>query len=226
MPLVSQNELGGLTEKAWRGISITDPVPWGLVKDSNVMVQWLASRDISFENDLEQCLTMISKNPMLGQNNPLDTGILIAPLHGLIMLDIIMAEQIAWRGQIYGVNFMIAAMGLLVSSANYKNSQSFGKLILSDGNGLAAFCTDTGVYAKLPLNHDGKFSFEYASQDNAKTMEPNSKGLTFVPRGKNHAIEITDKLWKQMLEYAQNSYLPENELSRSRGAGAGNIDND
>ncbi len=77
MPLVSQNELGGLTEKAWRGLSISHPVPWGLAKDSNNMVQWLASRQLSFADSLIECLAMVKANPELAQTNPLESGVLV-----------------------------------------------------------------------------------------------------------------------------------------------------
>ncbi len=144
MPLVSQNELGGLTEKAWRGLSITHPVPWGLAKDSNNMVQWLASRQLSFADSLIECLAMVKANPDLAQDNPLESGVLLAPLYGLVMIDSILAEDMAWDGQIYGVNFVIAGMGLLGSDqmADHHDSshvpdpiiyrKSYGRMFRSD----------------------------------------------------------------------------------------------
>jgi hypothetical protein len=225
MPLVSQNELGGLTEKAWRGLSVDCPVPWGLAKDSNIMVQWLASRGLGFADSLIECLAMVKENPMLAHKNPLDSGVMIAPLHGMVMLDSILAEGMVWNGQIYGTHFIMAGMGLLLDDDLAKSRDHAARLTLSDDDGIAAEWGDQMIRMRASMLSNGQYELrggDYADrQANISLTTPNSPS-----HNSTHAIDVNDAVWQQMLEHAQNSYVPENELSRSRGAGAGNIDND
>jgi hypothetical protein len=225
MPLVSQNELGGLTEKAWRGLSVDCPVPWGLAKDSNIMVQWLASRGLGFADSLIECLAMVKENPMLAHKNPLDSGVMIAPLHGMVMLDSILAEGMVWNGQIYGAHFIMAGMGLLLDDDLAKSRDHAARLTLSDDDGIAAEWGDQMIRMRASMLSNGQYELrggDYADrQANISLTTPNSPS-----HNSTHAIDVNDAVWQQMLEHAQNSYVPENELSRSRGAGAGNIDND
>jgi hypothetical protein len=225
MPLVSQNELGGLTEKAWRGLSVDCPVPWGLAKDSNIMVQWLASRGLGFADSLIECLAMVKENPMLAHKNPLDSGVMIAPLHGMVMLDSILAEGMVWNGQIYGAHFIMAGMGLLLDDDLAKSRDHAARLTLSDDDGIAAEWGDQMIRMRASMLSNGQYELrggDHADrQANISLTAPNSPS-----HNSTHAIDVNDAVWQQMLEHAQNSYVPENELSRSRGAGAGNIDND
>ena len=225
MPLVSQNELGGLTEKAWRGLSVDCPVPWGLAKDSNIMVQWLASRGLGFADSLIECLAMVKENPMLAHKNPLDSGVMIAPLHGMVMLDSILAEGMVWNGQIYGAHFIMAGMGLLFDDDLAKSRDHAARLTLSDDDGIAAEWGDQMIRMRASMLSNGQYELrggDHADrQANISLTTPNSPS-----HNSTHAIDVNDAVWQQMLEHAQNSYVPENELSRSRGAGAGNIDND
>ena len=225
MPLVSQNELGGLTEKAWRGLSVDCPVPWGLAKDSNIMVQWLASRGLGFADSLIECLAKVKENPMLAHENPLDSGVMIAPLHGMVMLDSILAEGMVWNGQIYGAHFIMAGMGLLLDDDLAKSRDHAARLTLSDDDGIAAEWGDQMIRMRASMLSNGQYELrggDYADrQANISLTTPNSPS-----HNSTHAIDVNDAVWQQMLEHAQNSYVPENELSRSRGAGAGNIDND
>jgi hypothetical protein len=225
MPLVSQNELGGLTEKAWRGLSVDCPVPWGLAKDSNIMVQWLASRGLGFADSLIECLAMVKENPMLAHKNPLDSGVMIAPLHGMVMLDSILAEGMVWNGQIYGAHFIMAGMGLLLDDDLAKSRDHAARLTLSDDDGIAAEWGDQMIRMRASMLSNGQYELrggDHADrQANISLTTPNSPS-----HNSTHAIDVNDAVWQQMLEHAQNSYVPENELSRSRGAGAGNIDND
>ena len=225
MPLVSQNELGGLTEKAWRGLSVDCPVPWGLAKDSNIMVQWLASRGLGFADSLIECLAMVKENPMLAHKNPLDSGVMIAPLHGMVMLDSILAEGMVWNGQIYGAHFIMAGMGLLLNDDLAKSRDHAARLTLSDDDGIAAEWGDQMIRMRASMLSNGQYELrggDHADrQANISLTTPNSPS-----HNSTHAIDVNDAVWQQMLEHAQNSYVPENELSRSRGAGAGNIDND
>ena len=225
MPLVSQNELGGLTEKAWRGLSVDCPVPWGLAKDSNIMVQWLASRGLGFADSLIECLAMVKENPMLAHKNPLDSGVMIAPLHGMVMLDSILAEGMVWNGQIYGAHFIMAGMGLLLDDDLAKSRDHAARLTLSDADGIAAEWVDQMIRMRASMLSNGQYELrggDHADrQANISLTTPNSPS-----HNSTHAIDVNDAVWQQMLEHAQNSYVPENELSRSRGAGAGNIDND
>jgi hypothetical protein len=225
MPLVSQNELGGLTEKAWRGLSVDCPVPWGLAKDSNIMVQWLASRGLGFADSLIECLAMVKENPMLAHKNPLDSGVMIAPLHGMVMLDSILAEGMVWNGQIYGAHFIMAGMGLLLDDDLAKSRDHAARLTLSDDDGIAAEWGDQMIRMRASMLSNGQYELrggDHADrQANISLTTPNSPS-----HNSTHAIDVNDAVWQQMLEHAQNSYVPENDLSRSRGAGAGNIDND
>lgn len=225
MPLVSQNELGGLTEKAWRGLSVDCPVPWGLAKDSNIMVQWLASRGLGFADSLIECLAMVKENPMLAHKNPLDSGVMIAPLHGMVMLDSILAEGMVWNGQIYGAHFIMAGMGLLLDDDLANSRDHAARLTLSDDDGIAAEWGDQMIRMRASMLSNGQYELrggDHADrQANISLTTPNSPS-----HNSTHAIDVNDAVWQQMLEHAQNSYVPENELSRSRGAGAGNIDND
>lgn len=225
MPLVSQNELGGLTEKAWRGLSVDCPVPWGLAKDSNIMVQWLASRGLGFADSLIECLAIVKENPMLAHKNPLDSGVMIAPLHGMVMLDSILAEGMVWNGQIYGAHFIMAGMGLLLDDDLAKSRDHAARLTLSDDDGIAAEWGDQMIRMRASMLSNGQYELrggDHADrQANISLTTPNSPS-----HNSTHAIDVNDAVWQQMLEHAQNSYVPENELSRSRGAGAGNIDND
>ena len=225
MPLVSQNELGGLTEKAWRGLSVDCPVPWGLAKDSNIMVQWLASRGLGFADSLIECLAMVKENPMLAHKNPLDSGVMIAPLHGMVMLDSILAEGMVWNGQIYGAHFIMAGMGLLLDDDLAKSRDHAARLTLSDDDGIAAEWGDQMIRMRASMLSNGQYELcggDHADkQANVSLTTPNSPS-----HNSTHAIDVNDAVWQQMLEHAQNSYVPEHELSRSRGAGAGNIDND
>ena len=225
MPLVSQNELGGLTEKAWRGLSVDCPVPWGLAKDSNIMVQWLASRGLGFADSLIECLAMVKENPMLAHKNPLDSGVMIAPLHGMVMLDSILAEGMVWNCQIYGAHFIMAGMGLLLNDDLAKSRDHAARLTLSDDDGIAAEWGDQMIRMRASMLSNGQYVLrggDHADrQANISLTTPNSPS-----HNSTHAIDVNDAVWQQMLEHAQNSYVPENELSRSRGAGAGNIDND
>lgn len=226
MPLVSQNELGGLTEKAWRGLSISHPVPWGLAKDSNMMVQWLASRKLSFADSLIECLAMVKANPELAQDNPLESGVLLAPLYGLVMIDSILAEDMAWDGQIYGVNFVIAGMGLLGSDQMADRHDSSQILTLSHTGNLMAECSDQMIRMNTSPLTDSRYALLGSDHMATDQKEDAIASLTPLAVPTADAVNIDDGVWQQMLDYAQNSYVPENELSRHRGAGAGNIDND
>lgn len=226
MPLVSQNELGGLTEKAWRGLSVDCPVPWGLAKDSNIMVQWLASRGLGFADSLIECLAMVKENPMLAHKNPLDSGVMIAPLHGMVMLDSILAEGMIWNGQIYGTHFIMAGMGLLLDDDLANSRDNAARLTLSDADGIAAEWEDQMIRMRASMLSNGQYELRGGGNADAQTADISLTTPSNSPHNSTHAIDVNDAVWQQMLEHAQNSYVPENELSRSRGAGAGNIDND
>ena len=226
MPLVSQNELGGLTEKAWRGLSVDCPVPWGLAKDSNIMVQWLASRGLGFADSLIECLAMVKENPMLAHKNPLDSGVMIAPLHGMVMLDSILAEGMVWNGQIYGVPFIMAGMGLLLDDNLANSRDNTIRLTLSDADGIAAGWKDQMIRMRASMLSDGQYELRSGGHADWQAADISLTTPNSPPHNSTHAIDVNYAVWHQMQEHAQNSYVPENELSRSRGAGAGNIDND
>ncbi len=242
MPLVSQNELGGLTEKAWRGLAVDTPVAWGLAKDSNAMVQWLASHDYPFEKDLLDTLSQVRAQPQIAHDNPLDSGVLIAPLHGLIMLDSLMADQLTWKGHIYGINFIIAAMGLLKDATSNARQNDGQGIVLCQDNSILAMWSGAEIRLSKSAYSDGAYEL-HPLTDHAGDAGHANKGvissslsslsaltslssLSSLADSKNDAVTVTQSLWQQLLDYAQNTYVPENEISRNRGAGAGNIDND
>jgi hypothetical protein len=188
-------------------------------------VQWLASRGLGFADSLIECLAMVKENPMLAHKNPLDSGVMIAPLHGMVMLDSILAEGMVWNGQIYGAHFIMAGMGLLLDDDLAKSRDHAARLTLSDDDGIAAEWGDQMIRMRASMLSNGQYELrggDHADrQANISLTTPNSPS-----HNSTHAIDVNDAVWQQMLEHAQNSYVPENELSRSRGAGAGNIDND
>lgn len=236
MPLVSQNELGGLTEKAWRGLAVDTPVAWGLAKDCNVMVQWLASRGYPFEKDLLDTLSQVRAQPQIAYDNPFYSEVLIAPLHGLIMLDSLMADSSRWKGHIYGINFIIAAMGLLKDATNNARQNDGQGIALCQDNDVLAMWSGSEIQISQSACCDGVYELQSvtdntgdASDEGAANHTNNgitSPSLCSLADSKNDAVIVSQTLWQQLLDYAQNSYVPENEMSRHRGAGAGNIDND
>ena len=99
------------------------------------------------------------------------------------------------------------------------------RLTLSDADGIAAGWKDQIIWMRASMLSDGQYELRGGGHDDRQAdislTTPNNPS-----HNSTHAINVNDAVWQQMQEHAQNSYVPENELSRSRGAGAGNIDND
>jgi hypothetical protein len=119
----------------------------------------------------------------------------------------------------------MAGMGLLLDDNLANGRDNAIRLTLSDADGIAAGWEDQMIRMRASMLSDGQYELRGGGhadrQADISLTTPNSP-----PHNSTHAIDVNDAVWQQMQEHAQNSYVPENELSRSRGAGAGNIDND
>ncbi len=142
------------------------------------------------------------------------------------MIDSILAEDMTWDGQIYGVNFVIAGMGLLGSDQRADHHDSPHVLTLSYTGNLMAECSDQVIQMNTSPLADGRYKLLGSDHIEIDQKDDTIASLSPLTEPKADAVYIDDAIWQQLLDYAQNSYVPENELSRHRGAGAGNIDND
>ena len=82
------------------------------------------------------------------------------------------------------------------------------------------------IRMRASMLSDGQYELRGGGHADAQTADISLTTPNNPPHNSTHAIDVNDAVWQQMQVHAQNSYVPENELSRSRGAGAGNIDND
>lgn len=208
---LSQNEIAGTTVKACRGVG----VEWGLAHDAGYLAQYLAACDTPFLGSLLQVLEQIDGGDAPRLADAAVMRSIHAPVASLALLEWIAATGQPWQGEVAAPRYLFAALAIFTAEND---------LCFTVGTASEKYHAEKGV-----LRGAGEYASPLAveitcHQHGAGGISDDEPVLP-TPRP-GVSVQVPEKCWQRLLDYAHRTYVPETEHSRTAGAGAGDIDNE
>lgn len=211
---LSRNEIRAECEKALRGTGL----PWGIARDGGMMASWLGGMGLPFLGGINRAVETIAQDQGSGRD-PVSvvSAPLVAPAFGLVMAEQVAATGNSWTGRVLAPRYLLAGAAILA------REQGVRLAILSGGK------------LKAVVDRDQACAEAEGWQDDAFTLEPignvsdlpqeERRDLTLLTAFSDIPASVPEDCWHRLGTYAKETYVPETEEKRARGAGAGNIDN-
>ena len=200
----SINQIKSETFKALIGLNFSK----SLADDCSNLCCNLAKTKTPFLKDL---ITLLEKNKIKKiNNNNIDKETskeLIAPFHGLNLIEYLASENINWSGDVIAPNYLISAMLIY----NHENKKNF---LLLNNKKIPIFCIyNSTIYLnKKKLTND--FYYIETELYPSKIKKAKFNKILYNDRCYVNSIE-----WNKLLEYSQKTYVKESKVSKEKGAG-------
>jgi len=216
MICLSRNEIRAECEKALRGAGL----PWGLARDGGMMAAWLGGMGLPFLGALNRVAeTGIRLRQGADDINSISLAAapVPAPAYGLVLAEQVAATGISWTGGVIAPRYLLAGIAILAKE------QGIGFEISSRGR-LMARAAAGQFHARAEGWEDGEYTL---ARINAAASPHKNSHSDMARLGPNPDMTATvpKACWRQLGLYAKETYVPETDEKRARGAGAGNIDN-
>ena len=200
----SINQIKSETFKALIGINLSK----SLADDCSNLCCNLAKTKIPFLKDL---ISLLEKYKIKKINNNIidkkTSKDLIAPFHGLNLIEYLASENINWSGNVIAPNYLISAMMIY----NHENKKNF---LLLNNKKNPIFC----IYnAKIYLNKKkltNDFYYIETELHPSKIKKVKFNKILYYDRCYVNSIE-----WNKLLKYSQKTYVKESKVSKEKGAG-------
>lgn len=216
MICLSRNEIRAECEKALRGAGL----PWGLARDGGIMASWLGGMGLPFLGAINRAAeTVLRHGECAGDINAISraAGPVPAPAYGLVLAEQVAAAGTSWTGGVIAPRYLLASIAILA------REQGIGLKISSRGT-LMAWAVADQIHARKEGWQDGEYTLERIDAEGS-SQERFPPDLTRLGAYPDMTATVPDACWRQLGLYAKETYVPETEEKRARGAGAGNIDN-
>ena len=202
---VSLNEIYSETYKALRSVNIE----WSLAKDSANKAKWLVQHGQDFLGSILKTADLYQKKEItISINENTNKKPLASALMGLLLVEYVSANKINWEGYIDNSKFLLAAMGIIAEE------QQINLTLENEQKEIIAFTKEKKIYVNSNL--DTKVT-SYSSLKTSNYIE--EKNTKFTSFKKNKEItHLNEKCWERLKSMAFETYVPENETSKS-GAG-------
>lgn len=211
---LSKNEIRSECEKALRGAGL----PWGIARDGGTMASWLGGMGLPFLGGINRAVEKLAQHQEDGSKSFLDPlSPLVAPAFGLVLAEQVAAKGDRWTGQVIAPRYLLAGAAILAGE------QGIRLAILSRGRLLAIANADQ-LHAADDIWQDGEFTLMHFHREKDLPQEERQK-LALFPAYPDMPASVPETCWHRLGAYAKETYVPETEEKRARGAGAGNIDN-
>ena len=222
---VSLNEIEQTSLKAARSAGYA----WGLAEEAGASVRWLAMRGLPFLQPLtagvfrqmNRLESFDSARRIGSSHGPVESANRLGPISVLTAL----SDEILSVPQGDGeISLRALAAPILVVPALARLSRRYDRPLLARWPGVALECRGGSV----SLDDCGRQGLNAVFADwftvtrlTASLVDP-----TRSAEVRHQGAEVDENRWRELVTFANRSYVPESESTRLRGAGAGYTDND
>jgi len=211
---LSRNEIRAECEKALRGTGL----PWGIARDGGMMASWLGGMGLPFLGGINRAVETIAQDQGSGRD-PVSvvSAPLVAPAFGLVMAEQVAATGNSWTGRVLAPRYLLAGAAILAREQGVR-------LAMLSGGKLKAVADAGQVAAEADGWQDGEYTLERLNEGEDLPQDA-PHHLTLLTAFSDLPASVPEDCWHRLGTYAKETYVPETEEKRARGAGAGNIDN-
>jgi len=211
---LSRNEIRAECEKALRGTGL----PWGIARDGGMMASWLGGMGLPFLGGINRAVETIAQDQGSGRDPVSVVSVpLVAPAFGLVMAEQVAATGTSWTGRVLAPRFLLAGAAILAQEQGVR-------LAMLSGGKLKVIADAGQVAAEADGWQDGEYTLECLNE--GKDLPQGARHhLTLLAAFPDKPALVPEACWQRLGTYAKETYVPETEEKRARGAGAGNIDN-
>ena len=189
--------------------SLGSNLPAGISEDLAFAVTFLESRSLPGGKEFLNCLRCERHLPLLPKKKDLS----------LIFTD----TRAVFEG-VSAIDFLVSEVCESVILKNIDSSMLLVGLASNYYGTNFSFYSYKEIYAGL-FNDEINWQLENYRNINDVEIRLNHSKLE-SPLAKCDRVFLEDNIFKELTSLASNMLVPENEISRATGAGAGNIDND